>query len=149
MASNKNNLKLTYTQNLSLLRIITNSTPSVIAIIIFLVFLPQFFGTALYTNTYILVSSLVVEVGLLAYISLHCYSEYRYSLFFVDEEKICFHRFNRPKKLDTIMIKDVKEITIKSFNVVVIAKNGQRLVLEYLAHPKELMVKLKQLCNLK
>lgn len=137
-----------YTQKFSLFRVITNSVGSVAAIIVFLFFATMFLDSTLYRDASMLLTLIVVELALILYIVLHCFTEYRYSLFNVDREKIVFHRFNRPKKLDTIAIKDVSKIYIRSCNVVVEGANNERLTLEYLAKPKELAKKLAEICDL-
>ncbi|MDD4066333.1 MAG: hypothetical protein PHY11_05105 [Bacilli bacterium] len=149
VSTNKKPLESLYTQKFSLLRVITNSVGSVVAIIIFLAFAYMFFDPTLYSDTSMLITLIIVEVVLILYILLHCFTEFKYSLFNVDREKIVFHRFNRPKKLDTIYIKDVTKIGIRSLNVVVEDDKGHKLVLEYLAKPKELAKKLADICDLK
>ncbi len=137
--------EIKYTQNFSILRIVTNSTPSVVAIILFTIFLPQFFGSLLYTDSFYLISAIIIEAGLLLFIILHCRSEYKYSAFYITSDKIFFQRFNRPKQLDYIAFNDIKSLEIKSFNVVITNKKGEKLVLEYLSRPKELLDKINKL----
>lgn len=137
--------EIKYTQNFSILRIVTNSTPSVVAIILFTIFLPQFFGSLLYTDSFYLISAIIIEAGLLLFIILHCRSEYKYSAFYITSDKIVFQRFNRPKQLDHIAFNDIKSLEIKSFNVVITNKKGEKLVLEYLSRPKELLDKINKL----
>lgn len=134
-----------YTQKFSVLRVITNSTASVVAIIVFLLGLPQFFGYKLYMNKYYLFSAIVLELGILAFIIIYCIREYKLSYFYIDEKEIVFHEFYSPKKLDKIALKNIQSIEIKSLNVVITSKDDKKLVLEYLSKPKELKKTIEKL----
>ncbi|MEA4821037.1 MAG: hypothetical protein VB122_02200 [Erysipelotrichales bacterium] len=127
--------KILYHKKLSLLRIITNSTPSVVVIIMILVLLPQYFFESFY-NSDIVFEITVILIGLLVFLIFHIISEKKGSYFFITPQDIHYHRFNRPNKLDKIAIKNVSKITIESLNVVIYGKDKERLVLDYLANPK-------------
>lgn len=133
MDSNKE--KILYHKKLSLLRIITNSTPSVVVIIMILVLLPQYFFESFY-NSDIVFEITVILIGLLMFLTFHIISEKKGSYFFITPQDIHYHRFNRPNKLDKIAIKNVSKITIESLNVVIYGKDKEKLVLDYLPNPK-------------
>jgi len=131
-----NKEKILYHKKLSLLRIITNSTPSVVVIIIILIFLPQYFLETFYNSDIVFEVTLIL-VGLLIFLIYHIISEKKGSYFFITAQDIHYHKFNRPNKLDKIAIKDISKITIESLNVVVYGKNKEKLILDYLSKPQD------------
>ncbi len=133
-----------YLQKFSILRIVTNSTPSVVAIIIFLILLTQFFGWRIYTNYWYVISEGIIELTILAYVIIHAYKENKNSVFYIDAKVVYFHKFDYPNKIDTIEIKNIEELTIKSCNLIIKDNKGQKLIIDYLNNPKNLKQEIEK-----
>jgi hypothetical protein len=140
--------KIIYQQKISLLKVISNYTPSVALILILFVLSFQFFFDSFYQSNYVFEISLLY-IGLWILEIVLVYVEYRGSVFFIDQEKIYFRRFSQRKGIDQVSIKNIKDYYVNSLNFVIEDKNNNRLVLEYLTRPEVLKVVLKEITEKK
>jgi hypothetical protein len=140
--------RIIYQQNISLLKVISNYTPSVTLILILFVMSFQFFFQSFYQSDFVFEITLLY-VGLLILEIILVYLEYRGSVFFIDSTRIYFRRFSQKKGIDQILITDIKEYYVNSLNFVIEDKVNNRLVLDYLARPQILKVILKEITEKK
>jgi hypothetical protein len=140
--------RIIYQQNISLLKVISNYTPSVALILILFVMSFQFFFQSFYQSDFVFEITLLY-VGLLILEIILVYLEYRGSVFFIDSTRIYFRRFSQKKGIDQILITDIKEYYVNSLNFVIEDKVNNRLVLDYLARPQILKVILKEITEKK
>jgi hypothetical protein len=140
--------RIIYQQNISLLKVISNYTPSVALILILFVMSFQFFFQSFYESDFVFEITLLY-VGLLILEIILVYLEYRGSVFFIDSTRIYFRRFSQKKGIDQILITDIKEYYVNSLNFVIEDKVNNRLVLDYLARPQILKVILKEITEKK
>jgi hypothetical protein len=140
--------KVIYQQKISLLKVISNYTPSVALILILFVMSFQFFFQSFYQSDFVFEISLLY-IGLLILEVVLVYVEYRGSVFFIDSTRIYFRRFSQKKGIDQILISDIKEYYVNSLNFVIEDKANNRLVLDYLARPEILKIILKEITEKK
>jgi hypothetical protein len=140
--------RIIYQQNISLLKVISNYTPSVALILILFVMSFQFFFQSFYESDFVFEITLLY-VGLLILEIILVYLEYRGSVFFIDSTRIFFRRFSQKKGIDQILITDIKEYYVNSLNFVIEDKANNRLVLDYLARPEILKIILKEITEKK
>jgi hypothetical protein len=140
--------RIIYQQNISLLKVISNYTPSVALILILFVMSFQFFFQSFYQSDFVFEITLLYA-GLLILEIVLVYVEYRGSVFFIDSTRIYFRRFSQKKGIDQILITDIKEYYVNSLNFVIEDKANNRLVLDYLARPQILKVILKEITEKK
>jgi hypothetical protein len=140
--------RVIYQQNISLLKVISNYTPSVALILILFVMSFQFFFQSFYQSDFVFEITLLY-VGLLILEIILVYLEYRGSVFFIDSTRIYFRRFSHKKGIDQILITDIKEYYVNSLNFVIEDKANNRLVLDYLARPEILKIILKEITEKK
>jgi hypothetical protein len=140
--------KVIYQQNISLIKVISNYTPSVALILILFIMSFQFFFQSFYQSDFVF-EIILLYAGLLMLEIVLVYVEYRGSVFFIDTERIFFRRLSQKKGIDQILIKDIKEYYVNSLNFVIEDKNNNRLVLDYLARPEILKVILKEITEKK
>jgi hypothetical protein len=140
--------RIIYQQNISLLKVISNYTPSVALILILFVMSFQFFFQSFYQSDFVFEITLLY-VGLLILEIILVYLEYRGSVFFIDSTRIFFRRFSQKKGIDQILITDIKEYYVNSLNFVIEDKANNRLVLDYLARPEILKIILKEITEKK
>jgi hypothetical protein len=140
--------KIIYQQNISLLKVISNYTPSVALILIIFLMSFQFFFESFYQSDFVFEISLLYA-GLLILEIVLVYVEYRGSVFFIDTEKIFFRRFSQKKGIDQVLITDIKEYYVNSLNFIIEDKANNRLVLDYMARPEILKVILKEITEKK
>jgi hypothetical protein len=140
--------RIIYQQNISLLKVISNYTPSVALILILFVMSFQFFFQSFYESDFVFEITLLYA-GLLILEIVLVYVEYRGSVFFIDSTRIYFRRFSQKKGIDQILIGDIKEYYVNSLNFVIEDKNDNRLVLDYLARPEILRIILKEITEKK
>lgn len=140
--------KIIYQQNISLLKVISNYTPSVALILILFFMSFQFFFQSFYQSDFVFEISLLYS-GLLILEIVLVYVEYRGSVFFIDTSRIYFRRFSQKKGIDQILFSDIKEYYVNSLNFVIEDKANNRLVLDYLARPEVLKIILKELTEKK
>jgi hypothetical protein len=136
--------KVIYQQKISLLKVISNYTPSVALILILFVMSFQFFFQSFYQSDFVFEISLLY-IGLLILEVVLVYVEYRGSVFFIDSTRVYFRRFSQKKGIDQILISDIKEYYVNSLNFVIEDKANNRLVLDYLARPEILKIILKEI----
>lgn len=140
--------KVIYQQKISLLKVISNYTPSVALILILFVMSFQFFFQSFYQSDFVFEISLLY-IGLLILEVVLVYVEYRGSVFFIDSTRVYFRRFSQKKGIDQILISDIKEYYVNSLNFVIEDKANNRLVLDYLARPEILKIILKEITEKK
>lgn len=140
--------KIIYQQNISLIKVISNYTPSVALILILFIMSFQFFFESFYQSDFVFEISLLYA-GLLILEIVLVYVEYRGSVFFIDTNRIYFRRFSQKKGIDQILFSDIKEYYINSLNFVIEDRANNRLVLDYLARPEKLKIILKELTEKK
>lgn len=140
--------KVIYNQKISLLKVISNYTPSVALILILFVLSFQFFFDTFYQSNFVFEITLLY-IGLWVLEIVLVYVEYRGSVFFIDQEKVYFRRFSQRKGIDQILIKNIKDYYVNSLNFVIEDKENNRLVLDYLTRPEVLKVILKEITEKK
>jgi len=140
--------KIIYQQNISLLKVISNYTPSVALILIIFFMSFQFFFQSFYQSDFVFEISILYAGLLILEIAL-VYVEYRGSVFFIDTNRIYFRRFSQKKGIDQILLSDIKEYYVNSLNFVIEDRANNRLVLDYLARPEILKIILKELTEKK
>ena len=140
--------KIIYQQNISLLKVISNYTPSVALILIIFFMSFQFFFQSFYQSDFVFEIS-ILYAGLLILEIVLVYVEYRGSVFFIDTNRIYFRRFSQKKGIDQILFSDIKEYYVNSLNFVIEDRANNRLVLDYLARPEILKIILKELTEKK
>ena len=140
--------KIIYQQNISLLKVISNYTPSVALILIIFFMSFQFFFQSFYQSDFVFEIS-ILYAGLLILEIVLVYVEYRGSVFFIDTNRIYFRRFSQKKGIDQILFSDIKEYYVNSLNFVIEDRANNRLVLDYLARPEKLKIILKELTEKK
>jgi hypothetical protein len=140
--------KIIYQQNISLLKVISNYTPSVALILIIFFMSFQFFFQSFYQSDFVFEISILYAGLLILEIAL-VYVEYRGSVFFIDTNRIYFRRFSQKKGIDQILFSDIKEYYVNSLNFVIEDRANNRLVLDYLARPEKLKIILKELTEKK
>lgn len=140
--------RIIYNQKISLLKVISNYTPSVALILILFVLSFQFFFDSFYQSNFVFEITLLY-IGLWILEIVLVYVEYRGSVFFIDQDKIYFRRFSQRKGIDHVLIKNIKDYYINSLNFVIEDKDNNRLVLEYISRPEVLKVILKEITEKK
>lgn len=140
--------KIIYQQSISLIKVISNYTPSVVLILILFLMSFQFFFESFYQSNFVIEITLLY-VGLLILEIVLVYVEYRGSVFFIDSNRVFFRRFSQKKGIDQILISDIKEYYVNSLNFIIEDKSNNRLVLDYLARPEILKVVLKEVTEKK
>jgi hypothetical protein len=140
--------KIIYQQSISLIKVISNYTPSVVLILILFLMSFQFFFESFYQSNFV-VEITLLYVGLLILEIVLVYVEYRGSVFFIDSNRVFFRRFSQKKGIDQILISDIKEYYVNSLNFIIEDKSNNRLVLDYLARPEILKVVLKEVTEKK
>ena len=140
--------KIIYQQNISLLKVISNYTPSVALILIIFFMSFQFFFQSFYQSDFVFEIS-ILYAGLLILEIVLVYVEYRGSVFFIDTNRIYFRRFSQKKGIDQILFSNIKEYYVNSLNFVIEDRANNRLVLDYLARPEKLKIILKELTEKK
>lgn len=140
--------KIIYQQSISLIKVISNYTPSVVLILILFLMGFQFFFESFYQSNFV-VEITMLYVGLLILEIVLVYVEYRGSVFFIDSNRVFFRRFSQKKGIDQILISDIKEYYVNSLNFIIEDKFNNRLVLDYIARPEILKIVLKEVTEKK
>jgi hypothetical protein len=135
--------KIIYTKNISLYRVIVNSTFNTVGFILLIILsLQYFYVIALWLET--LLFQLVVLSGMITFTCI----EYKRSFFMVTDEQIIFYRPSNPKKKLELYHKDILGISVEGSNVVVYDKKKKRYPLIYISKPNDICAELNKLLKL-
>lgn len=140
--------KIIYQQRPSLLRVVTNYTPSIAIILIQFILSFQFFFDTIYQSN-ILFEFSILYIGLWVLELVLVYTEYRGTVFYIDEQKIYYRRFSQRKGITELAHGDIKNYYLASLNLVLENEKKERLVLDYLARPQILKIVIKEILEKK
>lgn len=136
-----------YSKNLSIFRLITNSTTNVILIVCFLILFTQYFVEG-WEKTVIMLIAL--QVGLLIMIAILTIFDYRGSFFYVTNKRIIYSQASqRRSKWVDLKHEDVKDIYCSSYNLVIESKDGRKYKLLGISKPNEVLGEIKKIIKLK
>ena len=136
--------KIIYQQRPSLLRVISNYTPSIGIILILFVLSFQFFFESFYQSDFVFeITALYIGLWLLEAVLV--YTEYNGTVFFIDQEKVYYKRFSQNKGIYEMPLKEIKEYYLASLNLVLENEKKERLVLDYIAQPNILKIVIKEI----
>lgn len=136
--------KIIYQQRPSLLRVISNYTPSIGIILILFVLSFQFFFESFYQSDFVFeITALYIGLWLLEAVLV--YTEYNGTVFFVDQEKVYYKRFSQNKGIYEMPLKEIKEYYLASLNLVLENEKKERIVLDYIAQPNILKIVFKEI----
>ena len=136
-----------YSKNLSIFRLITNSTTNVILIVCFLILFTQYFVEG-WEKTVIMLIAL--QVGLLIMIAILTIFDYRCSFFYITNKRIIYSQASqRRSKWVDLKHEDVKDIYCSSYNLVIESKDGKKYKLLGISKPNEVLEEIKEIIKLK
>ena len=136
-----------YSKNLSIFRLITNSTTNVILIVCFLILFTQYFVEG-WEKTVIMLIAL--QVGLLIMIAILTIFDYRCSFFYITNKRIIYSQASqRRSKWVDLKHEDVKDIYCSSYNLVIESKDGKKYKLLGISKPNEVLEEIKKIIKLK
>jgi len=136
-----------YSKNLSIFRLITNSTTNVILTICFLILFTQYFVEG-WEKTVIMLIAL--QAGILIMIIILTIFDYRGSFFYVTNKRILYSQASqRRSKWVDLKHEDVKDIYCSSYNLVIESKDGKKYKLLGISKPTEVLEEIKKIIKLK
>jgi hypothetical protein len=120
---------------ISLIRVVSNYTPSVVIILILFVLSFQFLDPNFYSSSY-LVELLILYVGLIILEIVLVYTEFKGSVFLLDNTKLVYRKFSYKKGIYEMPLSSIMKIDIINFNIILEDDKKQRLIIDYLNRPK-------------
>jgi hypothetical protein len=128
---------------ISLLRVISNYTPSVIIILILFVLSFQFLDPNFYSSSY-LIELLILYVGLLILEIVLVYTEFKGSIFLLDNTRLVYRRFSYKKGIYELPLSKISKIDIINLNLIIEDDKKQRLIIDYLNKPKRIKEEIEK-----
>ena len=112
----------------TIFRILTNNTINCILIVLLLFIGVQFFFP--FTEQYLFVVSIMLEITIVIAICILTYMEYHYSYLTIDKNSLTHFSISSKKRSVTINIKDIDNVVLEKYSIKIYYQN-KKLVLDY------------------